>query len=59
MIAIGCLIPLILFPLGAFIGVLVAGPDAAIWGAGIGIAVGCLIVALLGWILRRATRRRP
>ncbi len=58
MIAIGCLIPLVLFPLGAFLGVMIAGPDAAIWGAAIGVALGCLIVGVLGLVFRSALRRK-
>lgn len=41
---VGCLPVLLLFPLGFGIGYLVAGNLGAIWGAGIGLLLGVLLM---------------
>ena len=49
----GCLPLLLLFPLGAGIGYLVADEIGALWGAGIGVALGVVLMGLLIKFLRR------
>ena len=51
----GCLPLLLLFPLGAGIGYLIAGEPGALWGAGIGVVVGLL---LMGMLIRAMRQRR-
>lgn len=50
MIAVGCLAPLVLLVCGALAGNLLAGPTAALWGAGIGFAVGLVVLGAFGWL---------
>lgn len=49
----GCLPVLLLFPLGAGIGYLVAGDLGALWGAGIGVTLGALLMGLVIRFMRR------
>ena len=49
----GCLPLLLLFPLGAGVGYLVAGAIGALWGAGIGVVLGALLMGLLISFMRR------
>lgn len=49
----GCLPLPILFVLGFFIGRAVAGADGALWGAGIGLALGLILGGLFVLALRR------
>lgn len=51
----GCLPVLLLFPLGAGIGYLVAGERGALWGAGIGVTCG---LVLMGLLIRAMRQRR-
>ena len=51
----GCLPVLLLFPLGAGIGYLVAGELGMLWGAGIGVMLGLL---LMGLLIRAMRQRR-
>ncbi|MEO8780259.1 MAG: hypothetical protein ABI389_16545 [Rhodanobacter sp.] len=51
----GCLPLVLLFPLGAGIGYLVAGDIGALWGSGIGMVLG---VALIGLLISCMHRRR-
>jgi len=51
----GCLPVLLLFPLGAGVGYLVGGDVGALWGAGLGVVLGLLLMGLL----IRAMRHRP
>ncbi len=51
----GCLPVLLLFPLGAGIGYLIGGELGALWGAGIGVVLGLL---LLGLLIRMMRQRR-
>ncbi|MEO7051050.1 MAG: hypothetical protein ABI128_05235 [Rhodanobacter sp.] len=44
---------LLLFPLGAGVGYLVAGDIGALWGAGAGVALGALLMGLLIRFMRR------
>jgi hypothetical protein len=48
----GCLPVLLLFPLGAGVGYLVGGDVGALWGAGIGVGLGLLLMGLLIRALR-------
>lgn len=48
----GCLPLLLLFPLGCGVGYLIAGQAGALWGAGIGLLLGLLAMALLVKALR-------
>jgi hypothetical protein len=50
---LGCLSILLLFPPGAGIGYLLAGDIGALWGAGIGVVLGVLLMAMLLRFLRR------
>ena len=50
----GCLPVLLLFPLGTGLGYLVGGDLGALWGAGIGVLLGLLLMGLL----IRAMRQR-
>ncbi|QNK01119.1 hypothetical protein [Dyella telluris] len=49
----GCLPLPILFVLGFLIGRAVAGNNGALWGAGIGLALGLLLGGLLVMLIRR------
>lgn len=49
----GCLPMLLLFPLGAGVGYLIAGNIGALWGAGIGVVLSALLTGLLIRSLRR------
>jgi hypothetical protein len=51
----GCLPILLLFPLGAGVGYLIAGPIGALWGAGIGLVAG---IALTGVFIKALRERR-
>ncbi|QJP12177.1 hypothetical protein G3545_19955 [Starkeya sp. ORNL1] len=53
MIAIGCLAPLILAVAGIIGGHLVAGSDGALWGGGIGVVAGGVILGAFGWLAGR------
>ena len=48
----GCLPILLLFPLGAGVGYLIAGPIGALWGAGIGLVVGFALMSVFIKALR-------
>jgi hypothetical protein len=48
----GCLPILLLFPLGFGIGYLTGGDRGALWGAGIGFAIGVLLMMLFIKALR-------
>ncbi|MHB1056977.1 MAG: hypothetical protein ACYC0F_03715 [Rhodanobacter sp.] len=48
----GCLPILLLFPLGFGVGYLVAGNLGALWGAGIGLSLGLLMMILFIKALR-------
>ncbi len=48
----GCLPMLLLFPLGFGVGYLVDGNSGALWGAGIGFAVGLVLMVLFIKALR-------
>ncbi len=50
----GCLPVLLLFPLGAGVGYVVGDDAGALWGAGIGVVLGLLLMGLL----IRAMRQR-
>ncbi|MEO9079433.1 MAG: hypothetical protein ABI268_08985 [Rhodanobacter sp.] len=50
----GCLPLLLLFPLGFGMGYLISGPSGALWGAGIGLLLGVLVM----WLFIRALRHR-
>jgi hypothetical protein len=52
-LTVGCLSILLLFPPGAGIGYLLAGDIGALWGAGIGVVLGVLLMAMLLRFLRR------
>lgn len=43
----GCLPILLLFPLGFGVGYLVAGNPGALWGAGLGLVLGVLLMILI------------
>ena len=49
----GCLPLPILFVLGFLIGRAVAGTDGALWGAGIGLALGVVLGGLFVMLVRR------
>jgi hypothetical protein len=51
----GCLPVLLLFPLGAGAGYLIAGQSGALWGAGIGLLLGFV---LMGIFIRALRGRR-
>lgn len=53
MIAIGCLAPVILLVCGALIGQAVDGPTMAMWGGGVGFAVGLVVLGLVGWLTEK------
>ncbi|NII10790.1 hypothetical protein [Oleiagrimonas sp. C23AA] len=55
----GCLPIIVLFIAGFGVGFLVDGRAGAIWGAGIGLAVGIIAGVGLGLYLHRKHRRRP
>ena len=51
----GCLPVLLLFPLGAGLGYLIAGKLGSLWGAGVGVLLGLL---LMGLLIRAMRQRR-
>lgn len=51
----GCLPILLLFPLGAGLGYLIAGESGSLWGAGVGVLLGLL---LMGLLIRAMRQRR-
>lgn len=52
----GCLPLLLLFPLGFGVGYVIAGSSGALWGAGIGLLLGVLVMGLFIKALRRRHR---
>ena len=54
MIAIGCLAPLILCVGGAVAGHFLAGTTGAMWGFGIGLAIGLALLAVQFFVLEKA-----
>lgn len=53
----GCLPLLLFFPLGFGVGYLIAGSSGALWGAGIGLLLGVLVLALFIRAIRRRHHR--
>jgi hypothetical protein len=58
MLALGCLIPLVTFVIGAGVGSYLGGTQGGYWGAGIGFGVGLLIAVAALVILDRALARK-
>jgi len=56
-IGIGCLAPLILFIVGAFIGQVLIGTSGVPWGAGVGFVLGLVLLVLIGWAIGKTKRR--
>ena len=58
MLALGCLIPLVMFVIGAGVGGYLGGIHGGYWGAGIGFGVGLLDAVAALVILERALARK-
>jgi hypothetical protein len=54
MLALGCLIPLVTFAIGAGLGSYLGGTSGGYWGSGVGFGVGLLIAIAAMVILERA-----
>ncbi|MCJ2183616.1 hypothetical protein MTR62_13075 [Novosphingobium sp. 1949] len=58
MFAIGCLMPALLFIVGAILGAVLGGNSGSMWGAAIGVGVGCLIPFAMFLAARGHGRKR-
>jgi hypothetical protein len=58
MLALGCLIPLVTFAIGAGVGSYLGGVQGGYWGAGIGAGTGLLVTVVALLLLNRAIARR-
>lgn len=53
MLAIGCLVPIFLFAVGALAGFHFWGPTGGMWLGGGGLAIGAVALAGLAWLMER------
>jgi hypothetical protein len=58
MLALGCLIPLVTFAIGAGVGSYLGGVHGGYWGAGLGFVGGLLVAVAALLILDRAIARK-
>ncbi len=59
MAAIGCLLPVFLLVAGAAVGGVVGGSTTGLWGGGVGLAVGLILMVLVFWAFERARDNMP